>query len=120
MAGMMKPSRRLLLILPAVLVAGLLAAWMLWPRAALTPENVAKLAKGMTLAEVEEILDRKADGTGSRAVPGNAQAEHVTKFWRVGGTGLRVDLDGDNRVSAILLFSLDETALARIRRWLGV
>jgi hypothetical protein len=49
--------RRLLVLgLPAGLVALAVAAWLLWPRTAITRENAAKIQPGMTLAEVEAFL----------------------------------------------------------------
>src|SRR4051812_12875345 len=64
---MTKRSRRLLLFsVPAALVAGLLAAWLLWPRTAITRENAERVQVGMTRAEVEAILGGPArdDSTG--------------------------------------------------------
>jgi hypothetical protein len=50
-------TRHLLLFgLPAVLVAVALAAWLLWPRTAITRENAARIQDGMSLAEVESLL----------------------------------------------------------------
>jgi hypothetical protein len=54
---MSRRTRRLLLLwLTAATVAGLVTAWLLWPRPAITRENAAKIQVGMTSAEVEAIL----------------------------------------------------------------
>src|SRR6516162_7726428 len=62
----MNMRRLLLLCLPVSLAALGLAAWLLWPRTAITPENAEKVQRGMTLAEVEAILGGPArdDATG--------------------------------------------------------
>jgi hypothetical protein len=68
---MSRRTRRLLLFgLFAGLVVALVAAWLLWPRTAITRENAAKIQKGMTLAEVETILGGRArnEATGTLSV----------------------------------------------------
>ena len=52
----MTRRRVLLLGLLATAVGVAAAAWLLWPRTAITRENAAKVREGMTLAEVEAIL----------------------------------------------------------------
>jgi hypothetical protein len=57
--GLAMTIRRRLLVfglLAGVTVAGLLAAWMFWPRTTINGGNIARIEKGMTLAEVEAIL----------------------------------------------------------------
>lgn len=58
--------RRTLLfgLLVVALVFG--AAWLLWPRMAISCENAAKIKQGMTLAEVETLLGggERLDTTG--------------------------------------------------------
>ena len=52
----MRIRRVLMFGLPAVTLAGLLAFWLLPTRTAITRQNAEKIQKGMTLAEVEDIL----------------------------------------------------------------
>jgi hypothetical protein len=51
-----RTGRVLLFGLPAAAMVLLAAGWLLWPRTAITRENVAKIQQGMTRAEVEAIL----------------------------------------------------------------
>ena len=48
--------RRVLLLGSVVVVVGVAAAWLVWPRTAITRDSVAKIKDGMALAEVEMIL----------------------------------------------------------------
>lgn len=68
---MPNPRRFLFLSLAAVMVK-LTVAWVVWPRSAITRENVARIQRGMTRIEVEAILGGPArhDSTGpTRVVP---------------------------------------------------
>jgi hypothetical protein len=67
---MTRRTRRLVLLtLPAGPAVALVAAWLLWPRTAITRENAARIQLGMTLAEVEEILGGPArDESGGKLV----------------------------------------------------
>jgi hypothetical protein len=44
------------IVLMLVACAGVVGAWLLWPRTAITRENAAKIEPGMTVAEVEAIF----------------------------------------------------------------
>jgi hypothetical protein len=76
----MTRTRRLLLFaVPAGLAVALIAAWLLWPRTAITRENAEKIQVGMTLAEVEAILggparDDQSPGDPARPPPPLARA----------------------------------------------
>src|SRR4051812_9676536 len=53
---MSRHCRFLFLSVAAVAVGLAVGVWVLWPHTEITPENAAKIRKGMTLAEVEAIL----------------------------------------------------------------
>jgi hypothetical protein len=67
---MTRRRRFLFLALPVVLVLLGVGAWVLWPKpqvTAITRDNAERIQPGMTLAEVEAILEGPArDETGGR------------------------------------------------------
>jgi hypothetical protein len=77
----MRYLRLLLFAIPVTLALMLsAAAWFLWPRTAITPENAAKIKIGMTLAEVEAIL-------------GGAARDETTGPVKVHSKPVEVDID---------------------------
>jgi hypothetical protein len=126
---MTRRTRRLLLFgLPAGLVAAMLAVWLLWPRTAITRENAERIAVGMTLAEVEQILGGPArdeatgpvtaDGPGTLwlmaprkqyllvdygarvTVPGAKAPAPAAPRWVSDQVMITVSLDADGRVES--------------------
>jgi hypothetical protein len=145
---MSRRTRRLLLLaLTAATAAGLLAAWWLWPRTAITPENFERVQIGMTLAEVEAILGGPArdettgplevvtheeaagpqlmmwpDSSGDASQPTDGQLP-AARVWSADGLTVQVDLDPQGRVirKARLPFQRGcECPLDSLRRWLGL
>jgi hypothetical protein len=137
----MTTRRRLLLFgLPAALVLLGVGAVVLWPRpSAITPENAKKIQKGMTLAEVEELLGGPA--RNESGMPDNfindafviADAEEIKmgrlrpgprpfkdKRWAVPGYLIVVDFDDSGLVVRHQNFTVDvhRSFLDRLRRWL--
>jgi hypothetical protein len=148
---MTRRTRRLLLLaLPAGLALALACAWLLWPRTAITRANAEKIQVGLTLAEVEAILDGPArdESTGPvnlDVAEGLEGAEwelfdpQRVRLWVVSlvrppGTPrplewqsnevvLRVRFDPEGRVAECDAFPMrrvDEGPLDRLRRWLGL
>jgi outer membrane protein assembly factor BamE (lipoprotein component of BamABCDE complex) len=133
---MSRRTRRLLLIaLPAVAVV--VAAWLRWPRTAITRENAAKVKEGMTRAEVEAILGGPArnetterDGwfvtlMRSWVVVWNDRtpASAFSRSWTGHACAILVAFDGDGRVVQVRLTNVLATGggpLDRLRRWLGL
>jgi hypothetical protein len=88
----MSPRTRRALLLGLAAAVALVAAWLLWPRTAITRENGAKIREGMALAEVEAILGgparNEAGGTvildEDADVPaGDQRAAIVAQRWRL-------------------------------------
>jgi hypothetical protein len=148
---MTRRTRRLLLFgLPAGLMVTLVAAWLLWPRTAITRENAARIQPGMTLAEVEAILGgaARSDTTGPVNLDPAATSDALEQawflekvvrvwedaldrqddtprslWWKSNNVAIRVRFDPQGRVSECLAFPMrrvDEAPLAMLRRWLGV
>ena len=115
---MTRRTRRLLLFgLPAGL-ALLIVAWLVWPRTAITRENAAKIQTGMTLAQVEQLLDgpaRNEEGPFIEAWGGNPPAA----FWRSRDVLVCVWLDADGKVAVCQIHEA-ESLLDATRRWLGL
>jgi hypothetical protein len=136
-----RPRRFLFLSLSAVAVGLAVAAWLLWPRTAITRENGAKIEKGMTLAEVEATLGGPAreESAGPMVLninkhgpnsdmPWDDLATLLTggdrvRSWRADPVMIRVLLDPGDRVVACRSFAVhrpEESPLAMLRRWLGL
>jgi hypothetical protein len=136
-------TRLLLFALPGALVATMLAAWVLWPRTAITRENAAKIQPGMTLAEVEAILGGPArdeamgplvlDQNGARPdaeamldelhfVLGRLGSPPLLQ-WQSNQVAIVLQFDAAGRVTECHTLPLcrgDESPLDRLRRWLGL
>ncbi len=119
-------TRRRLLLFAVVAVALALAGgvWLLWPRTALMRENAAKIRAGMTLAEVEVILDGPArdetHGAGYFRIPPLCDLGVERREWIGPDCSIRV-IFLDNQVFHVTeeeTYYSEETALQRIRRWL--
>jgi hypothetical protein len=71
-----RKRRLLLLALPTTALALAAAAWLLWPRTAITRDNAARVQPGMALGEIEALLGgaRRDEATGPLAIdqPGPA------------------------------------------------
>jgi hypothetical protein len=120
---MTRHSRRLLLFgLPAVLSVALVAAWLLWPRTAITPENYEKIQAGMTLAEVEAILGGPArDETAGPPRTAMIQSVRPDREWNSDRVSIWVYLDAEGRVRECRAIPVPaESGLDRLRRWLGL
>jgi hypothetical protein len=127
--------RLLLLVVPAVTLAGLLAFWLLWPRSAITRANAERIQEGMTLAEVEDILGGppRDDGVGLIAVQRRDGSEGTIprsellgilgqvegKSWLSDEVLVWITLDHAGRVTSC---SVEPVRLAspldKLRRWL--
>jgi hypothetical protein len=133
--------RRLLLFgLPAALLLLGVSSWLLWPRpTAITREHAAKIQKGMTLADVEELLGGPARNESdmpdnfindafvtadtdemkmARLRPGARPFEN--KRWASPGFVVLVDFDDSGRVirHSNCAFEVDKSLLDKLRRWL--
>lgn len=138
--------RRGFLLLAMVAVAVVLAvgSWLLRPRSAITPENAAKIQRGMTLTEVEKLLGgpRRNESTGPLA----GDYSLLTRLHGVGAATLDFDgnwtfdvtqnnqwvnnslailvlLDAEGRVEwheSYPVHRVQEPILDMIRRWLGL
>jgi hypothetical protein len=127
----MTRRRLLLLALPVALGCSAALLWVVWPHTAITPDNAAKIKRGMTLAEVEAILGGPPGnyasnytglGTGY-AGPGGALIvfdvqERTT--WAGDDGMLTVFLDNDGRVRKTQFYEVidRDTFMGSIRRWL--
>jgi hypothetical protein len=115
------PRRRLLflaLAMIAVVVAAALTIASLGPRSAITAENAAKIEKGMTLAQVEELLGgpaRNEDGPFIEAWG----ARPPTAFWRSRHVLVCVWLDAAGTVTAWQIHE-GESFVHATRRILGL
>jgi hypothetical protein len=117
--NMTRTTRRLLLLgLPAGFVAVLVCAWPLWPRSAITRENAARIQKGMTLAQVEQLLGgpaRNEEGPFIEAWGSNPP----TAFWRSHDVLVSVWLDADGKVTVCQIHEA-ESVLDATGRLLGL
>jgi hypothetical protein len=121
-------GRRLFMFsLALALVVLCLSSWLLWPNSAITHENVRRIQKGMTLAEVEEILGGPArDDTSRRR--SNAQkhviedATGTTHLWWSDTVCIAITLNRAGLVTTIDVSPVTpierENAVAMLRRWL--
>ncbi len=142
----MSRRRILVLVLPAAVVSSMAAAWLLWPRTAITRENAARIQPGITRADVEALLggpprdeatgpvsldldDRPEDGAQlwlEWQFRGLFQADPVgphASLWGSNRVVIWVQFDGQDRVTACTAFPMrrvGETPLALVRRWLGL
>jgi hypothetical protein len=125
---MSRRSRRLVLFgLPAGLAVLAFAAWLLWPRTAITRENAAKIQQGMTLAEVQAVLGEPADPRGEDSalwpddvIPAGSRLV-VGRFWVGDDVLVVVAFDRGGRVEAVRVLGRARVTLAdRLRRWLGL
>jgi outer membrane protein assembly factor BamE (lipoprotein component of BamABCDE complex) len=115
--------RRALLfgLLVAVVVLGV-SAWATWPRpSAITPENAARIEKGMTLAEVEGILG----GPARDETPEDERRHLVIQSvrpdleWNSDLVSVWIHLDADGRVRECHAIPVPpQGPLAFLRRWL--
>jgi hypothetical protein len=104
------------------------AVWWFWPRTLITAENFARLAPGMTRAEVEGILggpagdySSRADDVCNRVSTVNPRPGVVTHWWGGNEVIILVDIGPDDRVAAtdmLALPPLHSGAIAAVRRWL--
>ena len=138
-------TRRRVLLLGSVAVAAVLAVavWVVWPTAtAITADNAARIKEGMTSAEVEAILGGPARDETTGPVeriepPEFAPPDSRGVAWRITIADLRPDLqrwesdqarvwvhyDLEGRVNDCQVFPVrraPESALAALRRWLGL
>lgn len=102
--------RRLLLVVVAVVLALAAGVWWCWPRTAITEQNFAKIRPGMTLEEVETLLDEPGSPDG---VPPHPR----WRIWCSDRLMIRVRLDANNRVNHADLHHF-ETYLEYFRSWL--
>jgi hypothetical protein len=140
---MSRRTRHLLSLSLPVLVALAAAAWLLWPRTAITRENFDRIEVGMTLAEVEAILGGppREEATGP-FVPRDGDPDSVwithefmviigpgapafpaDRGWAAHSLLVWVTFDAEGRVSAkncLPVRRATEPLLDRLRRWLGL
>lgn len=148
---MCRPRRRLFIalsLLACVLVGGVVA-WLLWrPASAITRENAAKIAQGMTAADVEAIFGGPArdDRTGPVEIDSsdpsfllwlamgprlrsttlwdlNQQGIPIIRTWQSDNTMVLVHFDDTQRVveaEVIPMHRTSEGPLTTVRRWLGL
>jgi hypothetical protein len=130
---MPRPRRILFFSLAAVGLAGV--AWLLWPRTAITRENVAKVELGMTLPEVVAILggpardettgptERDPDVDGPEIDPDylNGQPDPSAYTWQSDRVAILVLFGSDDRVEDFGVRQsrrTRESLLDMLRRWL--
>jgi hypothetical protein len=127
--------------LPAGLAVALIAAWLLWPRAAITCENAQRIEVGMTPGEVEAVLGAPAgdyaapgafacagrcgDPMDARAAarPGPDEAGGMWQAWLSDDALIRVRFDVQDRVGETRVYPVvaaREGLIERFRRWLGL
>jgi hypothetical protein len=128
--------------LPAALGAVMLAAWLLWPRTAITWENYERIQVGMTLAEVEGILGGPArdESTGPLVAASPDVDDSLVELfpyfynwhvlvrtrpacWTSDRLMVRLDFDDGGRVAGmdhLAVRRADEGILDRLRRWVGL
>jgi hypothetical protein len=131
--------RRLLLLgLPAALMVALLAAWLLWPRTAITRANAARVENGMTLVEVEAILGGPARDESSGELQPDGGWQEVRRLmvmemirsddpqyrlWKSNTLLIGVHLAADGRVystESVPVQRVHESPFDRLRRWIGL
>jgi hypothetical protein len=130
--------RRPLLLSMLAVVLALAAAWLVWPCAAITRENVQQVKEGMTLAEVEAILggpvrdettgpvvlDEECSAPGLQPDYSRPYRGHIGPFqWKSDQVMLLLYFDAEGHVAdrdPLPLRRADESLLARLRRWLHV
>jgi hypothetical protein len=146
---MTRRRRYLLLAMVAVAVVLAVGSWLLSPRTAITPENAAKIKKGMTLVDVKSILggSERDESTGPLAAAdpvfdddGRAdvwlfQAQTMVgsmepgvfirgrpSCWTSNHAIVRVHFDTQDEVVSCHVLSVrpDEGISHMIRRWLGL
>ena len=135
-------TRRRLLVfgLPASLMLLAASGWLLWPRpTAITRGHAAKIQKGMTLADVEELLGGPARNESDmpdnfindafvNADTDEMKMAHLRpgarpyedKRWASPGFVVLVDFDDSGRVirHSNCSFEVDKSLLDKLRRWL--
>jgi hypothetical protein len=134
---MFRPRRRLFIalgLLACVLLTGV--AWLLWPRGSgITRANAARIAKGMTLDEVEALLGGPARDEST----GPLNPDHklgfgpggVVREWRSDEVIIHVTMDRNGHVSTNMVIPVHrvpdpiqrfgrQSPLARLQRWLGL
>jgi hypothetical protein len=112
-------KNRLLLIasLPLIIAVTLGVLALLPPSPGVTKANFERIQKGMTLAEVEEILGRKAYQSVRYVVDGEVKQE-TERIWAADdGSGAGVDFVDDCVTDKEWAYS-HEPILHKIRRWL--
>jgi SmpA / OmlA family len=125
---MTRRSRRLVLFaLTAGLPVALIAAWLVWPRTAITRENAAQIREGMTRSEVEAILGRTpiprpTDRKIWHRTPNGAEM-FVGDYWWEGDMVVIVAFDDAGKVRETQTFEVPDsrrrdTFLDKVRRWL--
>jgi hypothetical protein len=125
---MTRRTRRLLLFaLTAGLPVALIAAWLVWPRTAITRENAAQIGEGMTRSEVEAILGRTpiprpTDRKIWHRTPNGAEM-FVGDYWWEGDMVIIVAFDDAGKVRETQTFEVPDsrrrdTFLDKVRRWL--
>lgn len=123
------PRHRPLLLTAAVcLLAGPFALRLaMTPEPGVTRENFRRLAKGMTLAEIEEIMGERSDA-GGELLPGKSYS------WtgKTGDVVVVMSPEGraesgtfylrryTGRIRLIRDMDIGDCFLAKIRRWLGM
>jgi len=90
--GMRKKCSLLIALLPLAIIVILGVLAMVPPRAGITKANFDRIEKGMTRAEVAEILGREPDAVGDEIVGRHPDATrpHRDLMWRDGDGGWRV------------------------------
>jgi hypothetical protein len=129
-----------LIAAPAAVIASVALAWLLWPRTAITRQAAARIAPGLSLAEVNAILggparDETTGPVGRLDPPEFALPDARGIRWRISIGDLRpglqrwqsdeasvwVHFDDEGRVTDCHTFPMrrvEEGALDRLRRWL--
>jgi hypothetical protein len=118
----MTTCRRLLLF---GLFAGLLAlaAWLAWPRTAITPANAARFQEGMTLAQVEAIMGGppRREGESHVSVQGPQplywEADNLLVCVWCASEGIATQ-DGRGEAHTIQIYDHSFHPLDAVRKWL--
>jgi hypothetical protein len=121
---MPRPHRFLFLSIAAIAVA--VGIWTLWPRSAITLQNMKRIKAGMTLAEVEQILGGPARDESSGATafvqtaPGPSRGFDDSRRWIGQEHGVTVWFANQQVISLnIGIVVWPESVLDIFRRWLA-